>query len=104
MSFFHSNTSTAAAATAAAAASGAGEAAAGGAAAADAGGEADGDSEPPSVLHLLLKLPQALTTAILKHLDVSSVGKLACVSREFCEATSDPEVRMRRPAAQNVCM
>ena len=57
----------------------------------------EGEGEQPSMLHLLLKLPQALTTAVLKRLDVCSAGRLSCVSREFCEATSDPEVQYLPP-------
>ena len=53
-------------------------------------------AEKPSMLHLLLKLPHALATTILKHLDVASVGQLTCASRALCEATSDPEVRTFR--------
>lgn len=46
----------------------------------------------PSALLFLDSLPAALTLAIMKRLDVSSVGKLACVSRHFREAARDPEV------------
>lgn len=49
-------------------------------------------AEEESMLHLLLNLPQALTTTILKRLDLQSIGQLSCASRACCEATSDPEV------------
>ena len=47
---------------------------------------------PPS----LATLPPELVLPILKQLDMSSVGQLACTSRALREATSDPEVRTFR--------
>ena len=94
MSFFGPKRSSVAGSSTAAS-TGEGSADAGGATKEDS--DEGGDGDPPSMLHLLLKLPQALTTTILKRLDVSSAGKLACTSRAFCEATADPEVRAAPP-------
>ena len=65
----------------------------------EAGPEADraGDASAPVPAEggapSLATLPPELTLPILQQLNPSSLGQLACTSRLFCEATSDPEVR-----------